>query len=261
MFIELRSKLQRQRRGEKMKMRQYAKHIVNCTVATLGARVVNAEWGPRGFQAAFRQIARTGWAPATVLDIGASTGSWSRECMSIFPLARYFLAEPLEYKREALKSLASADNRVRYFLGGIGSMNGQLELNDNDAQSSFFPSHDFHGVKRSVPVRTLDSFRDEFGFQAPMLLKADVQGFELEVLEGARECLPFVDVMLLEVSFRRIYDNGPLAHEVIAYAGMNGFRMYDFVSYMQRDSDGALLQTEIVFVRDGSKLFNDERAF
>jgi hypothetical protein len=71
-------------------------------------------------------------------------------------------------------------------------------------------------------VRTLDSFLGQPALHAPDLIKADVQGFELEVLRGATKCLETAKLLLLEVSYRRIYENLTLAHEVIGYVGRRG---------------------------------------
>ena len=58
------------------------------------------------------------------------------------------------------------------------------------------------GIPRNIPVTTLNKLSsannwDQFN---NILLKADVQGFELEVLEGAKDILPRVEVIILEVS-------------------------------------------------------------
>jgi hypothetical protein len=94
--------------------------------------------------------------------------------------------------------------------------------------------------------------------QTPDLIKADVQGFELEVLAGAGACLEKAQLLLLEVSYRRIYRNLPLAHEVIAFAGRAGFRIYDICTYAGRPSDGELTQSDLLFAREGSPLFANE---
>jgi hypothetical protein len=113
----------------------------------------------------------------------------------------------------------------------------------------------FPGQPRSVQLRTLDSFIATHALTAPLLLKADVQGYELEVLKGASRCLDLCELLLIEVSFRRLYDASPLAHDVVGFLGARGFRVYDICSFVQRPADNELAQCDIVFVREGSKLF------
>ncbi len=231
-------------------LKERAKRLANVVASMASARLVSIDWGPRGFADAFRRLAEQGLAPLTVADVGAANGSWTRECRTVFPHATYLLVDPLEENGAALRQLAASDpSRIHIWQGALGAAPGDMSFNVHGDQSSFLPSADFKGQSRVVPVRRLDALVAELGLKGPMLLKADVQGYELEVLKGATQCLPMIEALLLEVSFRRIYD-GPLAHDVIAEAGRLGFRIFDIASYAQRATDGALLQSDIVFVRD-----------
>jgi hypothetical protein len=66
------------------------------------------------------------------------------------------------------------------------------------------------------------------------------------------------EMVLVEVSFRKVYANSPLAHEVIAQLGSLGFRIYDVCSYVQRPRDGELVHADIVLVHLSSDLFRSE---
>src|SRR5262249_48967350 len=122
-------------------------------------------------------------------------------------------------------------------------------------QSSALASAEFSGPRISVEMRTLDEIFQGAGAPRPVLLKADVQGYELEVLRGGPTCLQSVELMVLEVSYRRMYRESALAHEIIAFVGERGFRIYDVCSYLQRPADGALVQSDLLFVHESSPLF------
>ncbi len=196
--------------------------------------------------------------PQTVIDVGASDGRWARECMRVFPEAQYFLVDPLPENAEHLREFAGATKHTKVWQGALGTGHGRLPLNVHGHQSSFYSSREYAGTVIPVEVRALDSFYQSEHFPGPLLIKADVQGYELDVLRGATQCLAVTEMLLLEVSFRRIYEGCPLAHEVIAHVGTLGFRVYDICSYVQRPHDGELAQADIVFVREGSKLFSYE---
>ena len=108
---------------------------------------------------------------------------------------------------------------------------------------------------RTVEATTVDSLFVVHGSRSPVLLKADVQGYELEVLKGATRCLASTELLILEVSFRKIYKDSALAHEIIAYVGERGFRIYEICSYLQRSTDRDLIQSDFVFVHESSSLF------
>ncbi len=175
--------------------------------------------------------------------------------MQVFPEARYLLVDPLEENRPALERLAQSDPRIEVWHGALGGRSGQLQLWAHGDQSSFLRSTDFPGAPRVVPLRTLDSFIDTSSLRAPALLKADVQGYELEVLRGATRCLELCEVLLIEVSFRRLYEHSPLAHDIVGHLGAKGFRVYDICSFVQRPADNELVQCDIAFAREGCRLF------
>lgn len=240
-----------------LKLRSASRAVVNSIARLFGLRVVNRNWGPRGAMDSLRHTRSLGFSPALVFDIGASNGQWTRECMRVFPNARYVLADPLEANWPALAQLSRSNRRVSVWEGAVGSAAGTLDIYCHGDQSSALPSREFAGPARTVPVQSMDSLFDLQQSPAPVLLKADVQGYELEVLRGASRCLESTELILLELSFRRLYDNCALAHEIIGYVGERGFRAYDICSYLQRASDLALLQSDVLFVHESSALFTD----
>lgn len=229
---------------------------VNAVAALFGVRVVNAGWGPRGVFETLRRAKSRGFAPSLVFDIGASNGQWTRECLCTFDGARYVLVDPLECNREALRSMAAHDDRITVWHGAAGASPGRLQIYEHGDQSSLLASQEFSGPARTVEVGTVDLlFESQGGSRAPVLLKADVQGYELEVLRGASRCLQSAEMLVLEVSYRRMYRDSALAHEIIAYVGDRGFRIYDVCSYLQRPADRELVQSDLVFVHELSPLF------
>jgi FkbM family methyltransferase len=224
-----------------------------------GVRAVAADWGPRGFRAALERVRRQGVTPGQIVDAGAARGEWTRECMRVFPDSRYLLVDPLDENRPALAELAAGRPLIKVWHGALGPEEGRVDMHVHGDQSSVLSS-EFSAVvgRRTVPVRTLDSFLGAELGEPPALIKADVQGYELEVLRGATRCLELAELLLLEVSFRRTYADCPLAHDVIAFCGSRGFRVYDVCSYLQRPRDGELVQADILFARDGSRLFEFE---
>jgi FkbM family methyltransferase len=240
-------------------MRAWIRSNTNALLGSLGLRIVSARWGPRGPMDALRRVRAQGLVPRQIVDVGASDGTWTRECLEVFPESRYLLVDPLPANAAALDALRSRHRNVRVWQGAVGRAKGELELLVHGDQSSFLASDSFAAREaKRVEVRTLDSFLGTELLDPPDLIKADVQGYELEVLRGATACLETTQLLLLEVSYRRIYRDLTLAHEVIAFAGDAGFRIYDICTYAGRPSDGELTQSDILFAREGSPLFANE---
>jgi FkbM family methyltransferase len=235
---------------------RYVKSAINTAAGLFGARVVNADWGPRGVRETLERASARGFSPALVFDIGASNGQWTNDCRAIFKAARYVLVDPLEVNCDALMRMARSDDRITAFHGVAAAHPSTLQFHDHGDQSSILVSDDFPGVIKTVEATTVDALFRSQGSPSPVLLKADVQGYELEVLKGAASCLEAAEMLILEVSFRRIYKESPLAHEIVAYVGERGFRIFEFCSYLQRGTDRDLIQSDMVFVHESSPLFS-----
>jgi FkbM family methyltransferase len=239
--------------------RETLRKAINSLLKPVGIRIVNADWGPRGFASSFDRLRRMGVVPGCIVDIGASDGTWTRECLQIFPTARYLLVDALEENRAALEELCAAHGNLSYWIGALGRSPGRLSFHLHGDQSSFLSSeYAESGGVRELTVQTLDGLIAEQKLPAPQLIKADVQGYELEVLAGGAEALRAAELVLLEVSYRRAYAGCPLADQVIAELSRSGFRIYDICSYAQRPRDRELFQSDVLFAKATSKVFAHE---
>ena len=240
-------------------LRDQGKRVVNGLLSWSGLRLVSSRWGPRGFTDALHRVRARGICPEQIVDVGADRGLWTEDCLMVFPEADYFLVEPLSENEPFLAEIGRTRNHVDYYVGALGAEPGRLALYAHRDQSSFLPSEYANAADcttRDVEVRTLDSFLEEGRIRPPDLIKADVQGFELQVLKGAKHCLESTELLLLEVSYQQIYEGSPLAHEVISFVGELGFAIYDICTYSQRPLDGELAQSDILFAKAESVLFS-----
>ena len=196
-----------------------------------------------------------------VFDVGAYVGDFARACLDTWPLATVHSFEPLveplvkdsdrwHWHRVALG--ADTDEAIMYRCEFLPS-SSMLQMAELHKQA--FP-YTRGGTLQKVVVRPLEDYAEHVYGRA--LLKIDVQGYELEVLRGAEACLDRAQLLLLEVSYRRMYRNLPLAHDVIAHVGSRGFRICDVCTYEGRPSDGELMQSDILFAAEGSPVFADE---
>ena len=113
-------------------------------------------------------------------------------------------------------------------------------------QATVFPGTAATG-SRDVDVDVLARHLDA-STPRPVLLKIDVQGYELEVLRGAGAALDHVDEILCECSFVELYTGQPLAAEVIAHLADRGFALVN-VSGIVTSADGQQLQADLTFRR------------
>ena len=77
--------------------------------------------------------------------------------------------------------------------------------------------------KKKIIVKKLDNIKRLKGIKRPIILKLDVQGFELEVLKGSLETLNLVDHIITEVSFAKVYKDQVMKDEIFDFLYSKSF--------------------------------------
>jgi FkbM family methyltransferase len=137
-------------------------------------------------------------APGTLcFDIGANLGERAEELLACG--ARVVLVEPNPFCGSTLNHLFGKNPQVKIVTSAVGSKAGSLQLHVHGTDATASVRHDWDqqvfGWKRSlqtipVPVVTLDRLIGRYG--RPGFLKIDVEGYELEVLQGLSMLVPLV---------------------------------------------------------------------
>jgi len=202
------------------------------------------------------QVQKLGFSPATVIDVGAASGTFSNQCHQVFPKATYLLIEPLQEFLSPLKRLLKTIPQAHCENAAASSYEGSIRLNvHHDLVGSSLYNEveegtDINGRPREVRTVTVDGIVARREARPPYLIKIDVQGAELDVLRGAENALKHTEYILLEVSLFQFFKNGPSFSDVVAYMKGKGFVPYDLYELQYRPLDAALAQVDIAFVRE-----------
>jgi FkbM family methyltransferase len=226
----------------------------------------NTEQQPIGDMNLFlRSLAARGFTPLHILDVGANYGNWSWVAKEAFPNAAFTLVEPQIEMKSYLDGFCEKTGRSRWVNAGAGPRNEERVLTvwPDLAGSSFTPTEseakEYSKERRIVPVRTIDSILAESDLPLPELVKMDIQGFELEALQGANTLLGKTELFILEVSFFRFSINQPTFVAVIEFMFGQGYVPYDFCGFLRRPYDGALGQADIAFAKEKGLLRSSNR--
>jgi FkbM family methyltransferase len=204
-----------------------------------------------------QQLVKLGAKPKTVIDVGVAFET--RELYEEFPGAEFLLVEPLVEFEPFLKKIC-AKHKAQYVLAAAGDAAGAVTLNVHTDQlycSSLFRETEgatVDGVPREVPMVTIDELCAERKLSGPYVLKIDVQGAELRVLDGAKRTLAECEVVILEVTLFGTMIGGPQFADVVKYMQERGFVVYDMWGMLYRPLDEALAQVDIAFMRADSVL-------
>jgi FkbM family methyltransferase len=167
----------------------------------------------------------------TVLDVGANKGQFSLVARHLFPTAQIHAFEPLESERRIYQSVVRGP--VQMHSVALGATRGGAKFfvaSRADSSSLLSPGKNQQaaygvGVASTieVDVERLADVLKPGDLVGPVLLKLDVQGAELQVLQGADAILPVVGAIYCEVSFVELYEGQPTAGAIVAFLDRLGF--------------------------------------
>ncbi len=197
----------------------------------------------------------------SILDVGANEGQFAKRLIELGYRGKIFSFEPIAGVYHTLLKNASPYSGWETINMGIGSQPGELLLNisENLASSSLFPvdkkSLDADPTTRAthqerIKLTTIDAFMSGQGsLDKELLLKLDVQGFELEALKGAIHNLSKFRLIQVELSFIKIYEGAPLYREVIDFLEEHNFEVFTFIPAFVDVKTGRMLQADGIFIR------------
>jgi len=85
--------------------------------------------------------------------------------------------------------------------------------------------------------------------QDVVFLKIDVQGFEAQVLAGAKDLLPRIQGLMLELSLVPCYRNQIVFQPMLEFLGNRGFELWNLMPGTAERETERLLQVDGVFFR------------
>jgi FkbM family methyltransferase len=192
----------------------------------------------------------------TVLDVGASNGGWSVECMAFYPDANYVLFEPQPVHSNALNNFANGCKQNVFLVKkAVGSSDGYTLFDAADPFGGALSDKEGENTIR-VDLTTIDSTLFELQTEAPYLLKLDTHGFEKSILSGSNSTLEKCEVLIIEAYNYRITEEAFLFWELCTYLAARGFRPVDLVDVLHRTYDNSLWQMDLIFIRDTWKGFD-----
>jgi len=203
---------------------------------------------------ALERLKNLGFVPATIYDIGAFQGEWTKTARKVFSTANYLLFEANSHNANVLEMKGE-----RYTIAVLAAVDGEerpLYL-PRDAVAtgvSLYREQTEHysaGLLRVEVVKTrrLDVLAAEQKLPDPDLIKLDVQGAELDVLAGAGKLLDACSAIIAETSLLSYNEGAPLMGDVVSGFAQRRFRCVD-ICEVHRAPTGNTLQMDMLFVNE-----------
>lgn len=81
------------------------------------------------------------------------------------------------------------------------------------------------------------------------MIKIDVQGAELDVLQGGINILNDIEYIILETVMFQVFSNGSKCYDIIKFMKEQGFVVYEIFDPIYRPLDGAMSQLILPLLR------------
>jgi len=197
-----------------------------------------------------------------VIDVGANVGHYgcdlrtqgfSGEIVSFEPLSSAY--QTLEKTAKKYKNWKTKNNAL-----GNECKKAIINISKNSESSSIqdmlkshqdaAPDSKYIG-KEEVTVITFDSiFKEIFNENDKIFLKIDAQGFEKNIIDGAKENLNKISAIQMEMSLVPLYENELLVEQMIANMRIQGFIIVSIEHVYSHPQTNQTLQIDGVFIRE-----------
>ena len=194
-----------------------------------------------------------------VIDVGANRGQFTLACciaMSRIPVVAF---EPIPAEAKIFSLIHRHNKNITLVQCALGESRSQATLHlsrsaDSSSllpigsrQTRIFPNTAEAGTI-TVPVQTLDDSLPLMEGRKRQLLKLDVQGYELNVLNGGLKTLSTCKYVYAECSEVPLYDGQALRPEITAMLSRHGFQ--ETGSYNHQLDGSELVQADYLFTKN-----------
>lgn len=221
--------------------------------------IVKCQTDENGMGSCLRRLKKIGYYPQNAVDIGAFDGQWTLMFKSFFPDANVFMIEAQESKRDNLEKIRQRYIKtVQYKIALLGkdesNANFYISSIDDTSGSTLYPEcSNIPQDPINLKIEPLDNviprnFSIDF-------MKIDVQGAELDVLQGAKRTLIDVQVIIMEVALLQYNLNAPLISDVLHFMKKLSFVCLDIAGiHRHKVSNKFPIQIDILFAKNDSHL-------
>lgn len=205
-------------------------------------------------------LVKQGILPRTVIDVGANVGQFAVAAIKLFPDVQVHSFEPQPDCVARLREHVTKLSNVTVYAFALGEREDEVtfHINSHNHSSSILPLAAAHRAsfpdarevgEISVKVTTLDKVFDHVELASPVMLKLDIQGYEAMALRGATQTLKRVDYVVLEASFKPMYEGEPTFVEMVKLMEKFGFALLRPIGWLADPNSGEILQMDLIFSR------------
>lgn len=191
-----------------------------------------------------------------IIECGASSGPIIEHYLKLFKDPKIIAIEPQPEFVRILTTKFSGNKNIQIIDKAVGAENKFLDFNilNRPTSSSFFkPSsinHKYHpeemDIKETIQIEQV-KLDDLIHEKEVDIIKLDLQGYELEALNGAEQVLQITKAITTEIEFVSLYENQPLFGDIDVFLRKHGFYLYNLYELFTQN-DGQLTAGDAVYL-------------
>jgi FkbM family methyltransferase len=194
-----------------------------------------------------------------IFDIGANEGQSIKRFNYIFPESIIYSFEPIKESFDKIIKLYNKRNFiVNNFALGEKEEKKKFYINKHSFTSSFFKInnkykelHDFDKahITANTKVTTLDKYIKLHNIKKIDILKIDTQGYELNILKGAKLALKkkIIKFIELEIIIADYYKKKINLHDIDLIMSKNNYYLYNIENFCY-DKNGKLKWFDMLYM-------------
>ncbi len=224
-------------------------------IRSLGFEITKVRKTRTTLYSSVRHLKTIGYLPSVIIDAGVASGTPG--IYENYPNVKTLLIEPLSEFEPKINKLLK---KYRHFIYVPKALSSKTELKDiyvkkSTSGSSFFINKEEKIIdKRKIPCVSLNNILKEFGNKKSIMLKLDIEGGEKDVIESTQDLNKFVDVIIIELTFRPKLDGAPSFSDLFLLLDKKGYEIFDIVDIRYDKTNRNLFQADVVFVHKSSSL-------
>lgn len=224
------------------------KKVVNAFLSKFGYQIRAVHVPLQSFGKGVEELTKVIFVDG-IVDIGVAQGT--PELYRSFKGKPFLLVEANPVFAERLRELKrEVPARVEMVFCGSASGTVSLHAPKNGRASSLYAHPDIEAEQMlSVPVETLDTLVERNQMDGSLLVKIDVEGAEMEVLQGATKTLERTAAVILEVSWGRGFIGGSLYSDLFDLLHEHGFVLFNIVEGGGILEHGRLVHADFIFIK------------
>jgi FkbM family methyltransferase len=194
-----------------------------------------------------------------IVDVGGADGTTGKIFSNYFPDSQVVIFEPLQENIVQLRNLRRSFPQWIVVPKAVGAKKEKkiIYKAERITSSSLFPLHSstdsnaFNNALKEVSIETIDVTTLDIEcavFPSVAVLKLDVQGYELRVLQGATKTLRKTSVIVLEMNNHNGYVGAPKYYQIDSYLRSHDFSLIDI--FPSSKIDHRLIEWDCIYLRN-----------